>query len=137
MSAPILIRLAGAPMGKGRPRFVKQTGRAFTPAATRSYENSLRIAADLAMNGRDPLEGPVSVTVTAVFPIPASWSKKKQDAAAAGLLLPVVKPDADNLVKMLDAFNEIVWRDDKQVVRGLISKIYGTKPELVVTVEQV
>lgn len=33
----ITIRLAGAAQGKGRPRFARKTGHAFTPAKTRGY----------------------------------------------------------------------------------------------------
>lgn len=134
MSVPILIRLAGEPKGKGRPRFVKQTGRAFTPAATRSYEAALRFAAQEAMGERAPLDGPLAVTIIAGFPIPASWSKHKRAQAAAGLIWPTVKPDADNLAKMLDALNEVVWRDDKQAVDVHIRKRYSAAPNLLISV---
>jgi Holliday junction resolvase RusA-like endonuclease len=134
MAAPILIRLAGEPKGKGRPRFVKQTGRAFTPAATRSYEAALRFAAQEAMAGRAPLEGALRVEIRAGFPIPASWSKYKRESAALGTIRPTVKPDADNLAKMLDALNEVVWRDDKQAVSVLIEKRYSVTPDLTISV---
>lgn len=134
MSAPITIRLAGAPHGKGRPRFVRETGHAFTPAKTRSYEAALRIAAGEAMTGQTPMEGPVSVTVLACFPIPVSWSKKKQLAAVTGDIRPTGKPDLDNLLKALDALNEIVFRDDAQIVEAVITKTYSTLPSLIVTV---
>ena len=54
MIEPVFIRLSGEPKGKGRPRFVKQSGRAFTPSATRSYEAALRFAAQEAMARRIP-----------------------------------------------------------------------------------
>lgn len=137
MIEPVFIRLSGEPKGKGRPRFVKQTGRAFTPAATRSYEAALRFAAQEAMGGRAPIEGPVSVVIAAGFPIAASWPKGKREAALAGTLWPTVKPDADNLAKMLDAFNEVVWRDDKQAVSVLIEKRYSATPDLAITVRAI
>lgn len=135
--APILIRLAGEPKGKGRPRFVKQTGRAFTPAATRSYESALRFAAQEAMGDRAPLDGPLTIEIRAGFPIPASWSKNKRKAAALGHILPTGKPDADNLAKMLDALNEVVFRDDKQAVSVLIEKRYSETPDLCISVGEV
>lgn len=136
MSAPfpIVIRLAGEPQGKGRPRFARATGRAFTPAATRSYESALRLAAQDAMGEHPPLEGPLFVTLTASMPIPASWSKKKQAAALAGGIWPETKPDADNLLKTIDALNEVVWRDDKQAVVATVVKIYSARPELRIVV---
>jgi Holliday junction resolvase RusA-like endonuclease len=131
---PIVVELDGEPKGKGRPRFVRSTGHAFTPAATRSYEGALRLAAQAVMVGRTPVEGPLAVEVLASMPIPASWSKGKRYAAIAGTIKPTSRPDVDNLVKMLDAFNEVVWRDDKQVVSCRVAKIYSEKPSFRVEV---
>lgn len=127
---PIVIELAGEPKGKGRPRFVRSTGHAYTPAQTRSYESMLRLAAQEAMAGRIPIDGPVEVEVLACMPIPVSWSKGKRAGAIAGTVKPTSRPDVDNLVKMLDAFNEVVWRDDKQVVWCRVAKVYSEKPRL-------
>ncbi len=136
MAEPIIIELAGVPVGKGRARFVRATGRAYTPGKTRDYENNLRLTAQVCMIGRAPLEGPLSIAVQALFPVPASWSKKKREAALAGAIRPTVKPDADNLLKVLDACNEIVWRDDKQIVHASISKRYGERASYRVTVDE-
>lgn len=131
---PIIIELSGEPKGAGRPRFVRATGIAFTPADTRKYQSALRYAAQEAMNGRPPLDGPVRVSVVAAFPVPASWSKKKRAQALANQLFPTTRPDVDNLLKQVDGFNEIVWRDDKQIVRAEIHKHYSDKPMLSVMV---
>jgi Holliday junction resolvase RusA-like endonuclease len=131
---PLVIRLAGQPQGKARPRFARANGRAFTPAHTRAYEAALRYAAQEAMGDRSPMLGPLAVTVEAVMPIPASASKKFRAAALAGLERPTKKPDWDNFAKALDAFNEVVWRDDAQVVEGLVVKRYGEMPGLTITV---
>lgn len=130
----LTFHLAGEPVGKGRPRFARATGRAFTPAATRSYESALRLAAQEAMLGRPLFEGPLAVSVLAVFPIPQSWSKKRKLAALAGTVRPTVKPDSDNLLKVLDACNEVVWRDDSQITDSAIAKRYGERPQFVVRV---
>lgn len=130
----IVVELAGAPQGKGRPRFARATGRAYTPAATRSYEGALRLAAQEVMAGRAPLDGPIKVQVDARMPIPASWSKKKRAAALDGLVLPTGKPDADNLLKACDAFNEILFRDDRQIVDVTVRKRYSDRPALRVEV---
>ena len=66
---------------------------------------------------------------------PASWSQKKQRAALAGQAFPTSKPDVDNVVKgIFDACNEVVWKDDKQVVDVAISKRYAIKAQAVVQV---
>jgi Holliday junction resolvase RusA-like endonuclease len=135
MGSPITITLAGEPRGKGRPRFAKATGRAFTPTPTRNYEAALRIEAQHAMAGRAPIEGPLTVRVRAVFAIPASMTKGKRQMAVSGQLRPLKTPDADNLMKTLDALNQVVFVDDKQVVEATISKFYGEQPALHITVE--
>jgi Holliday junction resolvase RusA-like endonuclease len=128
----ITIELTGEPKGKGRPRF--GNGRAFTPAATRSYEAALRWAAQEAMRSSPPLDGPLVVNVIMFMPIPKSWSKRDRTAALSGELRPTGKPDWDNGAKVTDALNEIVWRDDSQIVDGRVVKVYSDRPRLVVTV---
>ena len=112
----IVIELAGAPRGKGRPRFARATGRAYTPAHTRSFQDALRYAAQEVMNGQSPLEGPITIVMVAIIPIPSSWSEKKRRAAREGHIWPTVKPDGDNILKQTDALNQIVFVDDKQIV---------------------
>lgn len=130
----VVIRLAGEPQGKGRPRFVRATGRTYTPEATRSYETMLRLAGQDAMGSRIPIAGPLAVTIRAEFPVPASRSKAWKAAALEGREHPTVKPDFDNLAKVVDALNQIVWLDDKQVVDARIIKEYSERPALTIEV---
>lgn len=126
----IILNLAGEPKGKARPRFSRKSGRAYTPAETVSYEGALRVLAQQVMAGRPPLEGPVSVDITAYFSIPLSWSKKKRALAETGGVHPTKKPDWDNIAKLSDALNGVVWRDDTQVIVGRIIKIFNHIPML-------
>lgn len=132
----VQVVLAGEPRGAGRPRFARATGRAYTPANTRSYQSDLKYAAQEAMQNEPPLEGPLTVVVVAIFPVPSSWSAKKRTAALSGSIWPTVKPDADNVLKQLDSFNEIVFRDDKQIVDARIVKRYGDRPRLIIEVRE-
>ena len=59
------------------------------------------------------------------MPIPASWSKKKAEAAKKDAIRPTTKPDLDNILKMMDALNGVAWKDDAQVVSVLIQKYYS------------
>jgi Holliday junction resolvase RusA-like endonuclease len=131
----IRIVVDGSPVGKGRPRFVRSVGRAFTPAKTANYEAILAAAGGDVMGRQAPLEGPLRVIVTAFMPLAASWSKKKTAAALEGLIRPG-KPDADNILKVLDALNGIVWRDDSQIAEARISKLYDPDPRLEIEVAQ-
>lgn len=129
----IHIVVNGPPVGKGRPRFVRSTGRAYTPTKTANYEAILASASMSAMGRRAPLEGPLRVVVTAFMPIPSSWSKKKVAAAIEGIVRPG-RPDVDNTLKLLDAMNGIVWRDDAQIADARVCKLYDTDPRLEIEV---
>lgn len=146
MSGDDVIRfeLPGVPTGKGRPRsrLVKPKDRAsfishYTPEKTEKYERSLQGVAGQAMAGRAPLDGPIELTVTSYMPIPQSWSLKKQREARAGTLRPTGKPDWDNLAKVCDALNQVVFRDDAQVVDGHVHKVYSDRPRMMIEVRSV
>ena len=107
--------------GKGRPRFVRSTGVAYTPAKTRSEEAMIRQLGALAMRGRPLLRGPVALSVLVEIMIPKSWPKKKRDAAQ----YVTVRPDFDNQIKAIsDSCNGIVWSDDSQIAVISASRIY-------------
>src|SRR5580658_6591536 len=95
----IEIRLDGDPVGKGRPRFVRATGRTYTPEKTASFEARLGYAAQAVMRNKQLLAGPLIVTVMAFRSVPASWPEKKRQKAVLQYLYPITKPDADNLLK--------------------------------------
>lgn len=141
MSDSVTIRLPGAPRGKGRHRaqLVRRAGQeprihSHPDQKTEAYESALRIAAGNAMGRRPLLTGNLECTVFAFFPIPKSWPKGKRAAAIAGTLRPGVKPDWDNIAKVTDALNHVVWSDDAAVVDGVVRKFYAEKPRLVVVV---
>lgn len=118
----------GIPQGKGRARATR-TGRMYTPAKTASYEGLIAMCGREAMVGRPLMLGPVVLAVRVLSPIPASWSQRKRLQAIREELLPTTKPDADNVLKAIgDGLNGVVWRDDSQLVRVVISKLYAETP---------
>ena len=128
--------VAGKPLAKGRVRFTK-SGHAFTPDRTVNFEGKLALAAQQAMNGQPPAEGPVAVTLEVLLPIAVSWPAKKREAAIAGTLRPTGRPDLDNFAKMLDALNMVVWGDDSQIVELVVFKRYSDAPQLAITVDTI
>jgi Holliday junction resolvase RusA-like endonuclease len=135
----ITFTVPGQPVEKGRPKFARRGNfvTAYTPKATASYENLVKLAAAEAMAGREPSERPIAVNVRLLLQIPASWSNKRRAAAAAGSVCATMKPDADNVLKGLkDGCNGIVWRDDAQVVDIHVTKVYSETPRAVVTVRE-
>ena len=134
---PIHISLPGPVRGKGRhrSRIAKaKDGRQFisnySDKPTVSYEGMLRSVAYVEMDCARLLDGPVMVKILAVFAVPASWSRRKRAEALDGTIRPTVKPDWDNIAKLTDALNGIVWADDKQVVSATVRKVYGERPGL-------
>jgi len=90
------------------------------------------------MRGRAPISGPVTVNIIAVFPVPVSWPKWKQDAAYNDQLHHTAKPDEDNVGKAAkDAMNGIAWDDDAQVVSSRVDKRYGQEPGVYVNISTI
>jgi len=112
------------PAGKGRPT-VTRTGIAFTPAKTRNKEAEVRYwlkQLDAPHFGDDPLE------VSLVFYFIKPKSAKKR-------IYPTVKPDVDNVIKLiLDSSNGILFNDDKQVVVCNARKVYGEPARVDITI---
>jgi Holliday junction resolvase RusA-like endonuclease len=137
MTAEIVFIVPGTPVGKGRPKFARRGNfvTTYTPEKTATYENLVKVKAEEAMQGRDMILGPVAVEISLFVTPPASWSQKKRNAAVAGEIYPTSKPDIDNVIKgLFDACNEIVWKDDKQIIDLLVRKSYGLTPRAFVKV---
>ena len=119
--------IPGEPQGKGRPRFSRATGRAFTPKGTAEWERGAAfvIRSDW---GRAPIDSPVVAKVTAVFSRPGRLLRKKDPD---GRMPCTKKPDVDNVVKcVLDALTMGgALRDDKVVWKVCAEKLYASKDE--------
>ena len=130
----IQFTVPGKPQGKGRARFGK--GRTYTPAKTVAYEGLISLAGEKVMVGRDLIEKPIYLIVTAFFDIPKSWNKARRAKALGGLEWHTSKPDGDNILKAVgDGLNGVVWKDDSQIAFAKIIKQYGERPGLEITVE--
>jgi Holliday junction resolvase RusA-like endonuclease len=143
----ITFTIPGPPRGKQRARTVRNrhTGRvmSFTPDETTKYEDLVRWSfVDATRRGPDlsfdhdnrkriddPHDGPIEMEITAVYPIPASWSERRKGSALSGAIRPTVKPDLDNIVKIVaDALNGLAYTDDSRVVEVIVRKRYGSNP---------
>ena len=128
--------IQGMPKGKGRPR-KPPTGKLYAPEETVVYEVWVRQCAVEAMDGKEPLEGPIALNLDIYLPIPKSWSKRRQGDARAGAIRPAIRPDMSNVSKAVeDGLQGIVFADDKQIVEGLTTKRYGVVPRVEVEVEE-
>ena len=129
----------GKPQGKARARtfYNRQRGKmqSMTPQNTVDYENLVRWSYKAA-GGTYYGKGLFRVVIRAIYDIPASFSKKKREAAAMGEIKPCVKPDVDNITKsILDALNGVAYYDDSGVIELKVSKEYGDCARVEVEVE--
>jgi len=130
----------GEPVPKARARvfFNKHVGRvmAYTPKKTMSWENLVASTASQYCPKSGVITGPVKVTLRIYRNIPKSFSKTKTEMADSGELLPITKPDIDNILKSVcDALNGVIWHDDSQVVElGDCIKRYSKTPRIEVEI---
>lgn len=125
----IILTIDGRPVAKGRPRFTK-SGHVFTPPKTKEFEDRLKTAATEFMIHQQmaPLECPINAALIFNFAVPKSASKKRQ---AELMEQPYTgRPDLDNLIKCIDAFNGILWKDDSQISSVFAMKSYGPEDSM-------
>lgn len=124
-----------APMGAVR---MTQRGKFAKPLPQRYMRYKQVIGWAAREQIKQPLNGPLRVKMAFYYPIPMSFTKAKKADAKAGLILPEVKPDLDNVVKgCFDALNSIAWKDDKQVVEESSIKRYSENPRIEIEIEEV
>ena len=127
----------GKPVGKARPRFTR-AGHTYTPEKTAEYEALVRAEyARQAQNFRFPDGVPVKVQICAHYPIPASTSRKNTERMLTGEIAPIKKPDWDTIGKIIcDSLNGVAYKDDAQITRATVWKLYGEHPNVTVVVEE-
>ena len=123
--------------GKARPRVNTYTCKAYTPENTKDYEMLIKQYFKLKYPRFVPLENRVAVNIVAQFKIPKTVTKKDKGLIEEGLLSPTKKPDIDNIVKIvLDALNKMAFKDDNQITKLEVEKIYGQEEKIIVKIEE-
>lgn len=121
------LHIPGKPRGKDRPRFVRKTGRTYTPKETVVAEERIReIWREV---GEPALSGPLRATMTAFTPRPAShYLTDGVSLSAEGRRHPFPdnqKPDLDNVLKLcLDALNGHAFKDDVQFIESHVYRFW-------------
>lgn len=145
----ITILVPGEPVAKARARVFwnskainKHTGEpgvmmAITPKRTMTWEEHIRQCASQVFPG-PLLLGPIRMEIGILKPIPKSFSKKKLDLIKQSRCFPQGRPDLDNYEKsVLDALNNIVWKDDSQVIEKHSFKKYSDYPHVIIVIEEI
>ena len=120
------------PVAKARPRMTK-SGHTYTDKATFQYERPVKILANPERGQREASTEALHVTMRFGFAMPNSWSKKKREERVGTFHRQ--RPDLDNLVKICDALNNIVWEDDCQVAVISAQKVWSETSFTVISVE--
>lgn len=105
----------------------------------RRYDDEKRRMRRLVATLPDLLVAPLAVTLRFTLPVPASWPRWRTEAALAQHEHPIGPRtgDWDNLGKLpMDVFQDVLYANDSQVVRALVTKQYGPEPGTDLLVEE-
>ena len=84
---------------------------------------------------KEPITGPISLYLTFHVAIPKSVSKLMRRQMIEGKILPIKRPDFDNLSYIVvNAMKDLIYRDDSQVVDATIQKRYSEEPKTIVKI---
>ena len=84
------------------------------------------------------LNGAIRALILARYPVPKRDSRKTQDAKICGKIPCTIKPDCDNIAKIvLDALNGLAYDDDSQVTELEVHKLYGDIGDVFVRLEEI
>jgi len=119
----------GVPVPKGRPK-VAMRGKfpiVYTPKETREAEDNF-LAQVIKQKPDVPLDGPLKASIRFYKIKPKSYPKK--------MIHWTKKPDLDNMIKLvLDAMNNVFFKDDSQIIELSSSKEYAEVPRTEVIIE--
>lgn len=128
----IKFEVPGNPVAKARARVTKHG--TYTPKKTRDCEDLVKYSY-MSAYSHEPIKCPIRVDVMFFMQIPKSDTKKAREDKLAGLKLPTVRPDIDNLTKSItDALNGLAYVDDNQIVELHCYKHYSNNPKAVVEI---
>lgn len=117
------LKIDGEPVPKARPRITRRG--TYTPAKTRNYESTIRLAFIIKYPEAEIWPGRVKISIDAYIGIPKSANKRTKVKMALGEISPLTKPDLDNLIKtVLDALKGLAYKDDTQVCSIMANKHY-------------
>lgn len=120
-----------------RPRFSRRGSfvTTYDPPKSANYKKHVaKIAEQYKMDNL--IESEIKLTIDVYRKIPKSTTKKDLKRIEEGELLPIKKPDVDNLAKGIkDGITGILWKDDSLIVELVVRKFYSHNPRAEVIIE--
>lgn len=138
----VVFMVPGKPQGKARARtfYHPEANKhvSTTPERTVLYENLIKECYMMeADNAYLEADIPVKLCIVAQFLPPKRASKRMRMDMLEGRILPLKKPDIDNIVKAVaDALNGVAYHDDTQIALVQAKKVYSEVEGLNITVEE-
>ena len=129
MGRKVEFTISGEPVAQGRPRFSNRGGfvSAYDPAKSRNGKQHVRYAAKHAMEGVEPILGPIHLRAEFGIMMPKSMARKRTPRPRE---YRVKKPDLDNLIKLVkDGCTGVVYLDDNSIVIVTARKIQCAQGE--------
>ena len=128
----ISFTIPGEPCAKGRPRFSRcgPYVNTYTPEKTTNFETLVKYEYyNQCGNMRFADNAQIAIDIIAYRSIPKNTSKKKRALMCAEKVVPITKPDWDNIGKIVsDALNGLAYRDDSQIADSRVRKMYSEEP---------
>ena len=134
------ILVQGKLVGKERPRRGKH-GKFYTPQKTKAYERMVGYLIKEKMRKERKIitDKSVGIGLIIYYKIPKSWSKKKKKALINQEIRGAVKPDVDNIQKIImDSLKGIYYTDDAQVGKIFyVERRYAMEPGVHISIADI
>lgn len=116
------------PKGSVRPRRRRDNETFYVQGAADNYKLFKKWA---SKQSHEIVCTPVIFGCDIYLPIPKSMSPVERLLSEMGMILPITKPDFDNLAKSYsDILSGNIIYDDDQIVKSVIRKFYSIKPRI-------
>ena len=137
----IRLRVEGKATTKQRQRFDPRTKRAYTPGSNIINEMDVRRVWEQEGKPRIEDKTAIAIDLTIVVARSDSHFRKNGELSAEGLRHPYPenkKPDVDNALKLvMDALNTRAYKDDVQIVKASVRRIWGEWPYTDIEISEV
>ena len=97
---------------------------------TKEWRAAVAAAGREAMEGQEPLNPPLALTILFRVPRPASHLNRQGKLRRSSPVFPVSRPDLTKYLRSTeDALTGIAWADDATIVEQWVAKIYAHPSE--------
>lgn len=111
-------------------------GHSYDPLSTYKKIFKLKLDPLIEQYIKNPLLGYCYIEIDKYIKLPKDSNKLQKEKAKEKLYLPTIKPDNDNIEKILfDILNDKIYKDDSQIVENRTRKYYDEIPRTEIRVK--